>query len=125
MSEEVGNQTTFTMVRFGNVLGSSGSVIPVFREQIRSGESVKIVDLARRMIVLSGLTVKDTQNPDGDIEIIYSGLRSGEKLYEELLTGKAVTGTEHPKIFRAYEEFLDWEACKRSLDEITGTLNGH
>ncbi len=164
---KVANQTTFTMVRFGNVLGSSGSVIPVFREQIRSGgpitvthpeinryfmsipeaaqlviqagalgtggdvfvlemgKPVKIVDLARRMVVLSGLSVKDEANPDGDIEITFSGLRPGEKLYEELLIGEAVTGTEHPKISRAYEEFIPWVRLTAVLDEILGSLTDH
>ncbi|MGB0360128.1 MAG: polysaccharide biosynthesis protein, partial [Endozoicomonas sp.] len=140
--EYVDNHTTFTMVRFGNVLGSSGSVIPVFREQIRTGgpitvthpeinryfmsipeasqlviqagamgkggdvfvlemgEPVKIVDLARRMIVLSGLSVKDESNLGGDIEITFSGLRPGEKLYEELfIPGESYQRTRHEKIF--------------------------
>ncbi|WP_299735223.1 nucleoside-diphosphate sugar epimerase/dehydratase [uncultured Endozoicomonas sp.] len=161
------NQTIFTMVRFGNVLGSSGSVIPVFREQIRAGgpvtvthpdinryfmsipeaaqlviqagamgdggdvfvlemgKPVKIIDLAKRMIVLSGLSVKSDENLDGDIEITFSGLRPGEKLYEELLIGDSVTGTEHPKISRAYEEFLSWEELKGVLDEMNETLHGH
>ena len=165
--EPVVNRTTFTMVRFGNVLGSSGSVIPVFREQIRSGgpitvthpdinryfmsipeaaqlviqagamgcggdvfvlemgEPVKIVDLATRMIVLSGLTVKNDDNPNGDIEITFIGLRPGEKLYEELLIGDAVDSTEHPKIARAYEEFLPWESLKIVLDEVTASLQDH
>ena len=166
-SESVVNRTTFTMVRFGNVLGSSGSVIPVFREQIRAGgpitvthpdinryfmsipeaaqlviqagamgaggdvfvlemgEPVKIVDLAKRMVVLSGLTVKDDDNPSGDIEITFSGLRPGEKLYEELLIGDAVDGTDHPKIAKAYEEFLPWESLKTVLDEVTASLPDH
>ena len=136
------SQTRFGMVRFGNVLGSSGSVVPVFQKQIHSGgpvtvthkevtryfmtipeaaslviqagamaqggdvfvldmgKSVKIVDLARRMIHLAGLTVKDENNPEGDIAIEFQGLRPGEKLYEELLIGEDVTGTEHPKITR-------------------------
>lgn len=142
------SKTRFTMVRFGNVLGSSGSVIPLFREQIKNGgpvtvthsditryfmtipeaaqlviqagalgeggdvfvlemgEPIKIDDLARSMIHLSGLEVCDDTNPDGDIEIKYSGLRPGEKLYEELLIGDNVSGTEHPKIMRAAEEKL-------------------
>src|SRR5690606_1980052 len=135
--------TRFCMVRFGNVLESSGSVVPLFREQIKRGgpvtvthrdviryfmtipeasqlvlqagsmakggdvfvldmgKPVKIEDLARRMIHLMGLTVKDERNPDGDIEIVYTGLRPAEKLYEELLIGTNVTGTEHPMIMRA------------------------
>ena len=143
--------TRFTMVRFGNVLDSSGSVIPLFRKQIKNGgpitvthpevtrffmtipeaaqlviqagalgeggdvfvlemgDSIKIDDLARSMIHLSGLEVCDDENPDGDILIEYTGLRSGEKLYEELLIGSNVTGTEHPKIMRAAEEKLSWD----------------
>ncbi len=150
MAEECGT-TRFTMVRFGNVLDSSGSVIPLFRDQIRNGgpvtvthpevtryfmtipeaaqlvlqagalgeggdvfvlemgDPIKIDDLARSMIHLSGLEVCDAENPEGDIEIKYSGLRPGEKLYEELLIGDNVTGTEHPKIMRAAEEKLPWE----------------
>jgi FlaA1/EpsC-like NDP-sugar epimerase len=143
--------TRFTMVRFGNVLDSSGSVIPLFRNQIKNGgpvtvthpevtryfmtipeaaqlvlqagalgkggdvfvlemgDPIKIDDLARSMIRLSGLEVCDDDNPDGDITIEYTGLRPGEKLYEELLIGDNVTGTEHPKIMRAAEEKLPWE----------------
>lgn len=140
-------RTRFCMVRFGNVLGSSGSVVPLFREQIRAGgpltvthpevtryfmtiseaaqlvlqasamgtggdvfvldmgEPVKILDLARRMIRLSGYTVMDDENPNGDLGITFSGLRPGEKLYEELLLGDNVSGTGHPMIMRAEEEF--------------------
>jgi len=143
-------------VRFGNVLGSSGSVVPLFREQIKRGgpitvthkdiiryfmtipeaaqlviqagamgakgtggdvfvldmgEPVKISDLATKMIHLMGFTVKNKSTPDGDIEIEYSGLRPGEKLYEELLIGDNATGTSHPRIMRAEEE-------AHSLDEI-------
>ena len=138
--------TRFTMVRFGNVLGSSGSVVPLFRQQIKQGgpitvthpdiiryfmtipeaaelviqagamgtggdvfvldmgEPVKIIDLAARMIHLSGLEVKDDKHPNGDIEILYTGLRPGEKLYEELLIGDNVSGTGHPRIMRAEEQ---------------------
>ncbi len=141
------SHTRFCMVRFGNVLGSSGSVVPLFREQIRGGgpltvthpevtryfmtiseaaqlvlqasamgtggdvfvldmgEPVRILDLARRMIRLSGYTVKDEDNTTGDLEITFSGLRPGEKLYEELLLGDNVSGTGHPMIMRAEEEF--------------------
>ncbi|GAB4265365.1 MAG: nucleoside-diphosphate sugar epimerase/dehydratase [Methylomicrobium sp.] len=152
--------TRFTMVRFGNVLGSSGSVVPLFREQIARGgpvtvtdpkiiryfmtipeaaqlviqagamgqggdvfvldmgEPVKILDLAKRMIHLSGLSVKDDSNPDGDIEIVYTGLRSGEKLYEELLIGDNVSMTEHPRILQAREEVIDWLELEAMLSEL-------
>ena len=140
--------TVFSMVRFGNVLGSSGSVIPAFKQQIQAGgpvtvthpeinrffmtipeaaslviqagsmarggevyvldmgEPVKIVDLAKTLVRLSGRTVKSEDHPEGDIEIVFSGLRPGEKLYEELLIGDAVEGTDHPKIMSATEEQL-------------------
>lgn len=153
-------ETIFSMVRFGNVLGSSGSVVPLFRRQIEAGgpvtvthpditrffmtipeaallviqagsmakggevfvldmgSPVKIVDLARRMIELSGLEVRGEQNPDGDIEILFTGLRPGEKLYEELLIGRDVEGTDHPKIMRANEELLDPETLGRVLEEL-------
>lgn len=154
------NSVRFCMVRFGNVLASSGSVVPLFREQIRKGgpvtvthreiiryfmtipeaaqlviqagamarggevfvldmgEPVKIQSLARRMIHLMGLTVRDEENPDGDIEIEYTGLRPAEKLYEELLIGTDVSGTQHPRIMRAREEYLDIEL----LDHLSGEL---
>ena len=154
------NRTRFTMVRFGNVLGSSGSVIPLFREQIRAGgpvtvthpeitryfmtipeaaqlviqagamgtggdvfvldmgEPVKIANLARKMISLSGLSVKDANNPNGDIEIVFSGLRPGEKLYEELLIGDNPQETQHPKIRRASEIFISWDRLLPVLDTI-------
>ncbi|WP_354009548.1 polysaccharide biosynthesis protein [Endozoicomonas lisbonensis] len=165
--EVIRNGTNFSMVRFGNVLGSSGSVIPVFREQIRTGgpitvthpdinrffmtipeaaqlviqagamgkggdvfvlemgEPVKIADLARRMVSLSGLTIRDEDCPDGDISILYTGLRPGEKLYEELLIGDNVTETEHPLICRATEEMMPWSELKRALDDINRTLGEH
>ncbi|MCC2597531.1 polysaccharide biosynthesis protein [Pusillimonas sp. MFBS29] len=158
--EPVTNRTRFTMVRFGNVLGSSGSVIPLFREQIRRGgpvtvthrkitryfmtipeaaqlviqagsmgeggdvfvldmgEPVKIAELAEKMILLSGLSVRDEDNTDGDIAIEYTGLRPGEKLYEELLIGDNVTRTEHPMIMRANEKRLAWDALKQALDDL-------
>lgn len=153
-------KTRFTMVRFGNVLGSSGSVVPLFREQIKAGgpitvthpdiiryfmtipeaaelviqagsmgtggdvfvldmgDPVKIVDLAKRMIHLSGFEVKDDKNPNGDIEIQYTGLRPGEKLYEELLIGDNVSGTEHSRIMRAEEEHLSWAETALLLAKI-------
>jgi FlaA1/EpsC-like NDP-sugar epimerase len=82
------------------------------------GKPVRIGDLARRMINLMGLTVRDETNPDGDIEIAYTGLRPAEKLYEELLIGNNVTGTEHPMILRAMEHSLPWERVQQRLDEI-------
>jgi len=159
------NGTRFTMVRFGNVLDSSGSVIPLFKQQIKEGgpvtvtneeiiryfmtipeavelviqagsmgqggdvfvldmgEPVRIVDLARKMIHLSGLQVKDSGNPNGDIEIKYTGLRSGEKLYEELLIGDNVIETDNPMIMRAQEDMLDWEKLKLILDELEVAIN--
>lgn len=157
--------TRFTMVRFGNVLGSSGSVVPKFRQQIRDGgpvtvthaemtryfmtipeaaqlviqagamaqggdvfvldmgEPVKIIDLARRMIELSGLTVRDDANPDGDIEIEVSGLRPGEKLYEELLIGNNPKGTSHPRIMRAHEDYLPWSELQPLLQDLLTASN--
>ncbi|MCF4009304.1 polysaccharide biosynthesis protein [Rheinheimera sp. UJ63] len=154
------NKTRFCMVRFGNVLGSSGSVVPLFREQIRKGgpvtvthkdiiryfmtipeaaqlviqagamgkggdvfvldmgEPVKIADLARRMIHLMGLEVKDAAHPEGDIEIHYSGLRPGEKLYEELLVGSNVRKTEHSRIMAADEACLNWEQMQHLLARL-------
>jgi FlaA1/EpsC-like NDP-sugar epimerase len=157
--------TRFSMVRFGNVLGSSGSVVPKFRQQIRDGgpitlthpeitryfmtipeasqlviqagamakggdvfvldmgQSVKIIDLARRMIELSGLTVKDEQNPDGDIGIEITGLRPGEKLYEELLIGDNPKPTTHARIMKAHEEFIPWSALEDKLNALEMALN--
>ena len=161
------NQTRFTMVRFGNVLGSSGSVIPLFRKQIRDGgpltvthpeitryfmtipeaaqlviqagsmgqggdvfvldmgAPVKILDLAKKMIELSGLTVKSKDKADGDIEINFSGLRPGEKLYEELLIGSNVSKTEHPMIQRANEHHIEWEDLKQHLNTIEESIRQH
>jgi FlaA1/EpsC-like NDP-sugar epimerase len=155
-----GSKTRFCMVRFGNVLASSGSVVPLFNEQIKAGgpvtvthpdviryfmtireaaqlviqtgsmaeggdvfvldmgKPVRIGDLARRMIHLAGLTVRDEQHPDGDIEISYTGLRPAEKLYEELLIGNNVTGTQHPMILRAIEHSLPWARVQELLDEV-------
>ncbi|HIF9106951.1 TPA: polysaccharide biosynthesis protein [Photobacterium damselae] len=151
------DSTTFTMVRFGNVLGSSGSVVPLFKEQIRKGgpvtvthpdiiryfmlipeaaqlviqasamakngqvfvldmgEPVKILDLAHRMIHLMGFSEKTELNPDGDIEIRFTGLRPGEKLYEELLIGSNVEGSSHPKIMTAKEDKLSWDEMEALL----------
>jgi FlaA1/EpsC-like NDP-sugar epimerase len=150
----------FSMVRFGNVLASSGSVVPLFREQIRKGgpvtvthreiiryfmtipeaaqlviqagamakggdvfvldmgQPVKIRDLARRMINLMGLTVRDENNPDGDISITYTGLRPTEKLYEELLVGTDVSGTNHPRIMRASEHYMPFDDLVPLLEEL-------
>ncbi len=158
------NKTRFTMVRFGNVLGSSGSVIPLFREQIRRGgpvtvthpnitryfmtipeaaqlviqagsmgqggdvfvldmgEPVRIAVLAEKMVHLSGLSVRSEKNPHGDIAIEFSGLRPGEKLYEELLIGDNVTPTEHPMIMRANEEHLPWEQFRQVLAELVAAV---
>ena len=152
-----GDQTRFSMVRFGNVLGSSGSVVPLFRQQIQEGgpitltderitryfmtipeaaqlviqagamasggdvflldmgEPVKIIDLAKRMVELSGLTLKDAANPNGDIAIEVTGLRPGEKLYEELLIGDNALPTHHPRIMKAHEDFLPWDALQAKL----------
>lgn len=155
-----GGTTQFRMVRFGNVLGSSGSVVPLFRKQIQDGgpvtvthpditryfmtipeaatlvlqagamgnggdvfvldmgAPVRIIDLARRMIHLSGLEVRDEVHLDGDIEIVFSGLRPGEKLYEELLIGENVYGTSHPLIMRAEESELPWSELHAALTKI-------
>jgi FlaA1/EpsC-like NDP-sugar epimerase len=149
---EVRNNTLFAMVRFGNVLGSSGSVVPLFRKQLQSGgpltithldvtrffmtipeaaqlvlqagamakggdvfvldmgQPVKILDLARRMAQLSGLTLRVDGSPDGDIDVEVTGLRPGEKLYEELLIGGNPEGTDHERIMKAHEEFVLWSA---------------
>lgn len=157
--------TKFSMVRFGNVLGSSGSVVPKFRQQIRDGgpitlthpeitrffmtipeasqlviqagamakggdvfvldmgQSVKIMDLARRMIELSGLTVRDEQNPDGDIEIKITGQRPGEKLYEELLIGDNPKPTSHSRIMKAHEVFMPWAELEAKLNALEMALN--
>lgn len=154
------NKTRFTMVRFGNVLGSSGSVIPLFRKQIKQGgavtvthpnitryfmtipeaaqlviqagsmgqggdvfvldmgQPVKIAELAERMIRLSGLSVRNEDDPSGDIAIEFTGLRPGEKLYEELLIGENVSTTDHPMIMRANEEHLPWEELKTVIERL-------
>jgi FlaA1/EpsC-like NDP-sugar epimerase len=152
--------TKFSMVRFGNVLASSGSVVPLFREQIRNGgpvtvthpeiyryfmtipeaaslvlqagsmatggdvfvldmgKPVRIRDLAEKMIHLMGLTIRDDDHPEGDVEILYTGLRPAEKLYEELLIGNNVMGTEHPGIMRAEEDFLPWDELKPLIEQL-------
>lgn len=154
------NKTRFTMVRFGNVLGSSGSVIPLFHKQIKAGgpltvthpkitryfmtipeaaqlviqagsmgkggdvfvldmgEPVKIVELAEKMIHLSGFSVRSERNPMGDIAIEFTGLRPGEKLYEELLIGDNVIATRHPMIMSANEDFLPWDTLKEFLRQL-------
>ena len=159
--------TRFCMVRFGNVLGSSGSVVPKFRQQIQEGgpitlthpevtrffmtipeaaqlviqagamakggdvfvldmgQSVKIMDLAQRMIELSGLSLRHEQNSDGDIEIEITGLRPGEKLYEELLIGDDPRPTLHPRIMKAHETFLAWEAFQARLKALELALNAN
>ncbi len=157
-------KTRFSMVRFGNVLGSSGSVVPKFRRQIRDGgpitlthpditryfmtipeaaqlviqagamakggdvfvldmgDPVKIMDLATRMIELSGLCVRDENNPEGDIEIEITGLRPGEKLFEELLIGNNPRPTSHPRIMKAHEEFLAWPVLLEKLQQLESLL---
>jgi FlaA1/EpsC-like NDP-sugar epimerase len=153
-------KTRFCMVRFGNVLGSSGSVVPLFKEQIRQGgpltvthpdvtryfmtipeaaqlvlqasamgkggdvflldmgEPIKIVDLAKKMIELSGLSVRDAITGDGDIGIEFTGLRPGEKLFEELLIGENVSGTSHPRIMTATESSIEYSELMNSLDHM-------
>ena len=153
-------ETRFTMVRFGNVLGSSGSVVPLFREQIARGgpvtvtdariiryfmtipeasqlviqagalgqggdvfvldmgEPIRIIDLAKRMIHLSGLEIKDEDHPSGEIEISFTGLRPGEKLYEELLIGDNVSETSHPRIMRAEEQIIPWVELEKMLETL-------
>lgn len=160
-----GGPTRFCMVRFGNVLESSGSVVPLFREQIQRGgpvtvthaeviryfmtipeaaqlvlqagamgnggdvfvldmgEPVRIADLAQRMIQLMGLTVRDEANPQGDVAIEFSGLRPGEKLYEELLIGDTAGATDHAKILRAFEQSLPWPRVHEALESLVIAVN--
>ena len=163
--EEQRSSIRFAMVRFGNVLGSSGSVIPLFKEQIRTGgpvtvthpditryfmtipeaaslvvqagsmgssgdvfvldmgEPVKISDLAKQMINLTGMSVRSADNPGGDIEVHFTGLRDGEKLYEELLIGDDVLKTEHPMIMRAQEVMLSWVELEVVLEQLQNALD--
>lgn len=160
-----GSETRFSMVRFGNVLGSSGSVVPLFRRQISMGgpvtvthpevsryfmtvqeaaqlviqagsmakggdvfvldmhEPIRIIDLAKKMVHLMGYDIKDENSYRGDIAIEYTGLRPGEKLYEELMIGESVTGTMHPKIMRAEEETLSWESLEVLLNRLRLACN--
>jgi len=164
LNQDNSKSTHFCMVRFGNVLDSSGSVVPLFRKQIRNGgpvtvthkdiiryfmtipeaaqlviqasamgnkgevfvldmeEPVKIYDLAMRMIHLSGLTVKDEHNLEGDIEINITGLRPGEKLYEELLIGENASGTQHPRIMQAQESYISTEQLQKNLAKLEGYI---
>jgi FlaA1/EpsC-like NDP-sugar epimerase len=161
------SDTIFSMVRFGNVLGSSGSVVPLFKQQIKHGgpvtvthpeiiryfmtipeavelviqsgsmasggevfvldmgQAVKIADLAKKMVYLSGLTIKDETNPDGDIEIRYTGLRPGEKLFEELLIGNNPAKTEHNQIMMANEPLLDYDHLMNQLDLMWEFINNY
>ncbi|PIT73896.1 nucleoside-diphosphate sugar epimerase/dehydratase [Limnohabitans sp. G3-2] len=160
-------KTRFSMVRFGNVLGSSGSVVPLFRKQIKEGgpitltderitryfmtipeaaqlviqagamatggdvfvldmgEPVRIMDLAKRMVELSGLGLKDESNPTGDIEIRVTGLRPGEKLYEELLIGDNPLPTHHPRIMKAHEDFVPWDQLQPKLHALNQVLDAN
>jgi FlaA1/EpsC-like NDP-sugar epimerase len=158
------HNTRFIMVRFGNVLGSSGSVVPLFKRQIKiggpitithpdiiryfmtipeaaqlviqagamgtggdvfvldMGDPVKIVDLAKNMTHLMGLTIKDEENPSGDIELKYTGLRPGEKLYEELLIDATAQPTQHERILSANEHFLCWPDVNVILNSINDAM---
>jgi FlaA1/EpsC-like NDP-sugar epimerase len=165
--KSLNSRTCFSMVRFGNVLGSSGSVVPLFRRLIKEGgpitvtdpevtryfmtipeaaelviqagamadggdvfvldmgESVKIIDLAHRMIELSGMRIKDEKNPDGDIAIEVTGLRPGEKLYEELLIGDDPRSTAHPRIMKAHEVFLPWDELTQLLSKLADAMDAN
>lgn len=171
LANQSGIKTQLSMVRFGNVLGSSGSVVPLFRSQINAGgpvsvthadvtryfmtipeaaqlviqagamatisgqtgqgavfvldmgEPVKIVDLAERMIELSGYSLKNNDNPDGDVAIEVVGLRPGEKLYEELLIGDNPMPTQHSRIMKAQESYLPWDQLQEELNALERSLN--
>ena len=165
LAAEPGGATTFAMVRFGNVLGSSGSVVPLFREQIQQGgpitlthpditryfmtipeaaqlviqagamaqggdvfvldmgEPVRIFDMAQRMVELSGLKVKNEAHPAGDIEIQITGLRPGEKLYEELLIGDNPQPTQHARIMKAQEDMLPWSELQALLQSLEQAMD--
>jgi FlaA1/EpsC-like NDP-sugar epimerase len=157
-------ETRFGIVRFGNVLDSSGSVVQTFREQIRRGgpvtvthpevtrffmsipeatqlvlqasamarhgevfvldmgEPIRIAELARNMISLSGMTVQDEDNPSGDVEIAYVGLRPGEKLYEELFVGESALDTAHPRIKMAKERFISFAELRPHVDRLRAAI---
>jgi len=167
LARQPDNQTIFTMVRFGNVLDSSGSVVQTFRRQIEAGgpitvthpdviryfmsipeaaslviqagamaeggevfvldmgEPVKIVELARLMARLSGLEIRDENNPEGDIEVVFTGLRPGEKLFEELLIGSNTSGTEHPRILRSHEPCPPREELEAALMALGDAIDAH
>ena len=164
LAAEGGQKTTLSMVRFGNVLGSSGSVVPLFKEQIGNGgpititdaritryfmtipeaaqlvvqanamagggdvflldmgKPIKIIELAKNMVKLAGLTIRDSDRPEGDIEIVEVGLRPGEKLFEELLIGAQDLPTDHQRIFRAKESFLSWADLSKMLEMLEQTI---
>ncbi|MGV3468673.1 polysaccharide biosynthesis protein [Limnobacter sp.] len=164
LAAEPGVKTRFSMVRFGNVLGSSGSVVPLFRQQIAKlgpvtitdpevtrffmtipeaaqlviqagamakggdvfvldmGEPIRIIDLAKRMITLAGYSVKEPDQPNGDIEIKVTGLRPGEKLYEELLIGNDPKPTEHPRIMKANEKSINAQELDQEVEALQSIL---